>query len=46
MTRTVLPALCELTLAGYFRGLEDEGPVRVSDVPEPAPSRNLPGRSR
>jgi hypothetical protein len=31
---------------GYFRGLEDEGPVRVSDVPEQIPSRNLPGRSR
>jgi hypothetical protein len=31
---------------GYFRGLEDEGPVRVTDVPEQVPSRNLPGRSR
>jgi hypothetical protein len=32
--------------AGYFHGLEDEGPVRVDDVPEQVPSRNLPGRSR
>jgi hypothetical protein len=33
-------------LPGYFRGLEDGGPVRVSDVPEQIPSRHLPGRSR
>jgi hypothetical protein len=45
MTRTLVLALCANT-AGYFRGLEDEGPVRVSDVPEQVPSRNLPGRSR
>ena len=33
-------------LPGYFRGLEDEGPVRLTDVPEQIPSRDLPGRSR
>ena len=33
-------------LPGYFRGVEDEGPVRLSDVPEQVPSRDLPGRSR
>lgn len=31
---------------GYYRGLEDEGPVRPTDVPEQVPSRNLPDRSR
>ena len=33
-------------LPGYFRGLENEVPVRLSDVPEQVPSRDLPGRSR
>ena len=32
--------------SGYFRGPEDEGPIRLTDVPEQIPSRDLPGRSR